>query len=242
MYTNKNLVLISGKSATGKSLSLRNINKPEGVIYLNCENGKELPFRDTFKAKVEVSDPMTVMQAIQEAEALDDVHTIVIDSLTYLMEMYESVYVVPSQDGRQAWQNYAQYFLTLMRDYIGTSTKNIIVIAHTMDVMNETDRVMETLVKVKGSLMNQGIESRFTNVISTKKISLNKLQEYKTPLLTYSERDKRLGFKYVFQTQPTESTRHERMRSPWDMWDIDETYIDNDVQLVLDRLHTYFNS
>lgn len=36
---NDNLVLICGESTTGKSASLRNIPKPEGVMYLNCESG-----------------------------------------------------------------------------------------------------------------------------------------------------------------------------------------------------------
>ena len=35
---NDHLVLISGKSATGKSASLMGIENPEGVMYLNCEN------------------------------------------------------------------------------------------------------------------------------------------------------------------------------------------------------------
>lgn len=36
---NDKLVLISGKSASGKSASLRNIKNPGGVVYLNCEAG-----------------------------------------------------------------------------------------------------------------------------------------------------------------------------------------------------------
>ena len=39
---NNHLVLVSGKSASGKSASLRALDNPEGVIYLNCENGKKL--------------------------------------------------------------------------------------------------------------------------------------------------------------------------------------------------------
>jgi len=35
---NDHLVLISGKSAGGKSASLMNLRNPEGVMYLNCEN------------------------------------------------------------------------------------------------------------------------------------------------------------------------------------------------------------
>lgn len=36
---NDQLVLIAGKSATGKSASLRNLREPESVMYLNCEAG-----------------------------------------------------------------------------------------------------------------------------------------------------------------------------------------------------------
>ena len=35
---NNNLVLLCGKSATGKSASLQMLKDPEGVMYLNCEN------------------------------------------------------------------------------------------------------------------------------------------------------------------------------------------------------------
>ena len=36
---NDNLVLLCGKSATGKSTSLMELKNPEGVMYLNCEAG-----------------------------------------------------------------------------------------------------------------------------------------------------------------------------------------------------------
>lgn len=36
---NDHLVLLCGKSATGKSASLMQLEKPEGVMYLNCESG-----------------------------------------------------------------------------------------------------------------------------------------------------------------------------------------------------------
>ena len=46
---NNHLVLVSGKSSSGKSASLLNMDKPEGVMYLNCENGKKLPFKSKFR-------------------------------------------------------------------------------------------------------------------------------------------------------------------------------------------------
>jgi len=240
---NNHLVLISGKSSSGKSASLMAIDNPEGVMYLNCENGKKLPFKTKFKELV-VTDPVQIYQAFEEAEkpVMKDVHTIVIDTLTYLMDMYESTKVLNSTNTMQAWGQYAQYMKQLMSQIVAKSTKNVVFLAHTSDILNEGEMVKETLVKVKGSLMNQGIESFFTTVISTKKVPLNKLdnKNAKSPLLTISEEDKANGFKYVYQTRLTKDTVNERIRAPMGMWDMKETYIDNNLQNVVNRLHEYY--
>ena len=44
-----------------------------------------------------------------------------------------------------------------MQQYVASSTKKVIFIAHTSDTMNESEMVMETKVPVKGSLKNNGI-------------------------------------------------------------------------------------
>ena len=41
MMQNDHLILVSGKSKTGKSSSLESLKDDPGVIYLNCENGKK---------------------------------------------------------------------------------------------------------------------------------------------------------------------------------------------------------
>mgnify|MGYP003639177490 CR=1 FL=1 len=51
---NNHLVLVSGKSSSGKSASLMSMDKPEGVMYLNCENGKKLPFKSKIIEKMEI--------------------------------------------------------------------------------------------------------------------------------------------------------------------------------------------
>ena len=238
---NNHLVLISGKSSSGKSASLLAIDNPEGVMYLNCENGKKLPFRSKFK-ELTITDPDMVYQAFGEAEKMPDVHTIVIDTLTYLMDMYESTKVINSTNTMQAWGQYAQYMKMLMSQIVAKSTKNVVFLAHTSDVLNEAEMINETLVKVKGSLMNQGIESFFTTVLSTKKIPLAKLDDKvaKSPGYTVTPEDKALGFKYVYQTRLTKETVNERIRSPMGMWDMKETYIDNNLQHVINRLHEYY--
>ena len=173
---NNHLVLVSGKSSSGKSASLLAMDKPEGVMYLNCENGKKLPFKSKFKEHT-VTDPDQVYQAFSEAEKIKDVHTIVIDSLTYLMDMFESTKVLTATDSRSAWQEYGQYMRRLMSQVVAKSTKNVIFLAHTTDVLNESEMINETIVKVKGALNNVGIESFFSTVISTKKLSLEKLDD-----------------------------------------------------------------
>ena len=233
------VILLSGKSATGKSASLQKIKNPEGVLYLNCEAGKPLPFNHKFNERV-ITDPLHVPGYIESWEKKEEIHTIVIDSLSFMMEQYESQYVIPATNGMKAWGNYAQFFKTLMQDQVAKSTKNIVFITHTMDVVNEAEMINETMATVKGSLKNLGLESYFTTVISSKKVQLTKLTAYQNPLLVITEDDEILGFKYVFQTKLTKDTVNERMRSHLGLWSKEETYIDNDVQLVLDRLNEYY--
>jgi hypothetical protein len=173
---------------------------------------------------------------------MPDVHTIIVDTLTFMMDLYEGTKVIGSANTMAAWGNYAQYWKILLSQKVAKSTKNVIFLAHTSDIHNEAEMVTETMVKVKGSIMNQGIESYFTNVISTKKVPIAKLTDVfaNSDLLTITEEDKMLGFKYVFQTRLTKDTVNERIRSPMGMWDISETYIDNNTQNVIKRLHKYY--
>lgn len=236
---NDHLVLLCGKSATGKSASLMGLENPEGVMYLNCESGKKLPFRAKFKQYV-ITDPLQINEAFDAAEGMADVHTIVIDSLTYLLDMYESLYVLNSANTMQAWGQFAQYFKNLMQQYVAKSSKNVIFTAHTSETLNENEMAIETKVPVKGSLKNNGIESYFTVVIASKKVPLKTLKDYGSDLLTITPEEEALGFKYVYQTRITKDSVNERLRGPLGLFDTKETYIDNNMQLVLNRLREYY--
>lgn len=198
-----------------------------------------MPFKSKFKEYV-VTDPLQIYEAFDHAETLPEVHTIIIDTLTYLMDMYESNYVINSANSMKMWGEYAQYFKKLMQHYVAKSTKNVIFLAHSMDVLNESEMISETLVKVKGSLMNQGIESYFSTVISSKKVPLKVLKDSESDLLTITPEEEAMGYKYVYQTKLTKETVNERIRSPMGMWNNKETYIDNDIQQVINRLHEYY--
>lgn len=244
---NDNLVLLCGKSAAGKSASLMGLENPEGVMYLNCEAGKKLPFRSKFmkgpdgQAGFVITDPFQVEEAFQAAEGMPHVHTIVVDSLTYLMDMYESLYVINSTNTMKAWGDFAQYFKRLMQTHVAASSKNVIFIAHVKDQLNESEMVMETSVPIKGSIKNNGVESYFSCIIAAKKVKLKDIEKYSSDLLTITPEEEALGFKYVFQTKLTKETVNERLRGPLGLWDTNETFIDNNMQLVLNRLHEYYN-
>lgn len=238
---NDNLVLIVGESSSGKSASLLNLENPSGVVYANCEAGKKLPFKSGFK-QVIVTDPITHMQGIfDQAEQMPEVHTIVVDTLTYLMDMYESIYVLNASNGMKAWGDYAQFFKNLMQDLVAKSTKNVIFLAHTKAEFNDAQGIFERSVPIKGSLKNNGIESYFSSVVSTKKMTIADLDKYSSPLLTFTDDDLSVGYKHVFQTRVTKQTVGERIRSPLGMWSVAETYINNDTQLILNRLGEYYS-
>lgn len=237
---NDHLILLCGKSATGKSASLMGLKNPEGVMYLNCEAGKKLPFRAKFR-QYTITDPHQIFEAFEVAEKDPTVHTIVVDSLTYLLDMYESLFVLNSANTMQAWGQFAQYFKTLMQQYVAKSTKNVIFIAHTKDTVNESEMILETCVPVKGALKNNGIESYFTVVIASKKVPLKNLKDYSSPLLNITPEEEALGFKYVFQTKLTKDTVGERLRGPLGLFDTSETFTDNNMQAILDHLHKYYD-
>ena len=106
-----------------------------------------------------VVDPLQVQQTLEALTGNDKYDVIVVDTLTYLMDMYETQYVINSANTMKMWGEYAQFFKRIMQEGVAKSDKQIIFTAHTSDIYNESEMVSETMVKVKGSLMNQGIES-----------------------------------------------------------------------------------
>lgn len=237
--TNDQLILIAGYSATGKSSALRNIKNQEKWFYLNCEAGKRLPFRNKFQ-QFRIDDPYQVHEAFEHAIAHPEVEGIVIDSITFLMDMFESMYVLPSPNTMKAWSDYAQFFKTLMQNLVVRFARPVTVMAHVKDELDEKAMEMKTFIPIKGSLKNNGIEAYFSCAVASKRMTMKELNGFSSNLLNISEEEKELGFKYVFQTRLTAKTTGERIRSPMGLFDKSQTYMDNDAQLLLDHLHAFY--
>lgn len=156
---NDQLVLICGVSASGKSASLRNLRNQDKWLFMNTEAGKRLPFKNKFRS-ARVSDPYEVLQAFDYAiEHRDEVEGVIIDSLTFLMDQYESKYVLTSSNTMKAWSDFQQYFKTLMQDKVIKFGKPVLMIAHTLKILNESTGEFEVSVPIKGALKNNGIEA-----------------------------------------------------------------------------------
>ena len=238
--TNDQLILIAGTSASGKSASLRNIKEQDKWLYLNTEAGKRLPFKNNFKC-YRIDDPYQVFEAFDYATTHDEIKGVIVDSLTFLMDMFETKFVLTSANTMRGWSDYNQYFKQLMQDKVVKVNKPVIFTAHTLKTLNENTGEFEVAVPIKGALKGQGCEAYFSCVVAAKKVPLKELKDYQSNLLNIDPEEEAVGFKYVFQTKITRTTTGERIRSPMGLFSKEETYIDNDAQILLDHLNSFYN-
>lgn len=239
---NKNIVLVMGPPNTGKSTSLRNLPQEE-MAYLNTDL-KEIPFKARFAAPVEVSDAKDILGFIQDIEAAAHIKGAVLDTLTFLMSMYERQYVSPlagTKQGQAAWGDYGNFYRSFIHA-IKAGTKSYAVLAHEETKLNEQAMMMESTVPVKGAVGKTGVEADFTTILASKQIPIKMLEGFQNDLLHITEDEKQDGVKYVFVTRITKEFAGSKMRAPMGLWKRSELYIDNDLNLVFNRLREYYSS
>lgn len=235
---NKNIVLVMGKPNTGKSTSLRNLKNQDTMVYLNTDL-KALPFADKFMMNVEVADALDVINYISEIENQPKVTGAILDTITFLMSMYERQYVISSADTQKAWGNYGNFYREFIHA-IKAGTKDYVIMAHEDSVFNEQAMQMETKIPIKGSVGRIGAEADFTTILSTKQMPIKKLEGIESDLLHISDEEREDGFKYVFCTRISKDSVGEKMRSAIGLWNRNELYIDNDIEQVFTRLREYY--
>ena len=239
MAGNKNIVLITGKPASGKSASLMNMTNQDRMVYLNTDL-KELPFADKFLKNVEVADAMDILSYVQDIESADQVDGAVLDTITFLMAMYERQYVINSTNTQKAWGDYGNFYREFIHA-IKSGSKNYAILAHEDTVLNEQTNQMETKIPVKGAVGRIGVEADFTTILGAKYMPVKKLEPYENDLLTITDDEKEDGGKYVFCTRVTKEHQGEKMRSAVGLWKRNELYIDNDLNQVFARLKQYYD-
>ena len=237
---NKNIVLLMGRPNTGKSSSLRNLPQ-SSMAYLNCDL-KETPFRNRFAANIEVADANDVLAYIADIEAEPAISGGVLDTITFLMQMYERQYVVPfagTKTGQSAWGDYGNFYRNMIHK-LKAGTKNYAILAHEATEYNELNSRMDSYVPIKGAVGKVGVEADFTTILSSKQMPIKTLEKYPNDLLKITDTEREDGVKYVFQTRITKDSTGEKMRSAMGLWSREELYIDNDLQLVFERLNKFY--
>lgn len=236
---NKRMLLISGKSTAGKTAALRNIRNQDEWFYFNFESGKDLPFKNNFHA-VPITDPLDIFDYLEQLIANpEQVKGVIFDSITFMMEQFESVHVLGSSNTQAAWGEFQQFWKRLMQEYVPLLKCPIIMIAHVFDVVGDKG-ILETAIPVKGALAKNGLEAYFSLNVMALKIPLKEGEKIKNDMFNITEDEEDYGYKHVFQTRPVKGNTNTRIRAPMGMWKRDETYIDNDAQLVLDHVNKFY--
>lgn len=238
----KRVALICGFPAQGKSTSIRNM---DNVLHINCEgSAKELTFsikgKKAFKT-VTIEHPDQLIEAFEYAEIHNEYETIIVDGLNFLMDMYETQNVYTSSDTRSAWQDYGQFLKDLMQSVVAKSSKNVIFLSHVDMIIDERTKTKVYAVPIKGALKKSGIEAFFSTILFATVKTLEDLEDISNDLLTFTDEEKKDGFKYVFQTRLTKNDVGLNVRSPIGLFDRSELYIDSDTKKVIERLQEYYD-
>lgn len=223
-----NLILVMGKSGTGKSTAIRTLDPTKTLIISVLD--KILPFKGAKKLYnkenknlYRISNYNSVMMYIKGAsDKLKNVTNIIIDDATYLMrnELFEK----SNQKGYDKFVEIAKNFRNLLilipslRDDI-----NVFLIMHSEDVNNGSD-----IDSYKCSTVGKMVDEKF-NPLECVTVCL------------YSDIKFNSGTpEYGFYTNATQV--HGKLipaKSPDGMFD--ELFVPNDFKLISEKINEYYN-
>ena len=224
------LIAVVGKSGSGKSTSLRNIN-PEETFIINVA-GKPLPIRG-YKKKYsplvktesgfegnlyntsDVSNITKILKIVEKTRP--EIKQIIIEDAQYLMA-FEAM-------DRAEEKNYdkfvqiAKHFYSVLKESMNMREDlKIIVLSHSEnlgDAMNP-DYKMKTIGKMLDNMVT--IEGLFTYVLFT--------------TIVTDPADDSISYKFVTNSDGTTTAK-----TPMGMFE--ELLIDNDLQIVIDKINEY---
>jgi len=210
-------ILIIGKSGSGKSRSIKNLD-PKTTFIINVI-GKDLPFKgwkknyslfDGKKGNVlNIDDPAKIMKTMDFlADKMPDIKTIIIDDFQYIMANEfmrrgkEKGFEKFTEIGQHAWE------ILWKAKWLGDD-RIVVFLAH-----SDTNDANETKCKTIGKLLDDKIciEGMFTIVLNT----------------AYEDG------KYFFETQ---TSGQNTTKSPEGMFG--SIRIENDLQLVINSIKSY---
>jgi len=204
-------ILLMGRSGSGKSASLRNVT--EDTFVVNVSN-KPLPFRPKANLKVMACDEYLRIKSALRAAYDKGIRLAVIDDAGYLMtsKFMSGHRQAKGNSQFDLYNEIADNFYSLVRFVADELPKDMVVVV----VMHEEKNDMgESKPKTIGKLLDDKVcvEGMFTIVLHALK----------------------LDGKYVFATA---TDGLDVTKTPIGMFD--ETYVDNDMNAVVERIREYY--
>ena len=205
--------IIMGRSGSGKSASLRNINEDTFVINVN---NKPLPFRykDNEKLKIMACNDYLKIKAALKAAYDKGIRVAVIDDAGYLMtdKFMNGHRQAKGNSQFDLYNEIADNYYSLIKCVTDELPDDMLVFVTMHEEMNDMGY---SKPKTIGKLLDDKVcvEGMFTIVLHAMK----------------------LDGKYVFATN---TDGLDVTKSPIGMFD--EEYIDNDLQLVINKIREYY--
>ena len=220
MSENKKMVLNVGGTGTGKTTGLRNLDKARTVyIDFDRKSIKAFPDMDKFREWVKIDFVDHLVPGLIALEADPECDTIVIDTLSFALDMFVAQKIDTAADTRAAWGDYKRFYKEVIH-LAKSSTKSYIFLTHEKSVYNEAAMETKTTAYAQGSIAGM-IEADFALVAYSHK---------------YVNDDGMPAYGYL--VGPTKDTLALSAKSPMGMFP-NPLVEDNDITILLKAADEY---
>lgn len=222
-----NVILLLGKSGTGKSTSIKTLN-PDETIIVNVL-GKRLPFKGSSslynkekKNMFRLEDYTNVIKLLEQVDKLPNIKNVIIDDSIYIMR--KEYFNRAKETGYGKYTELAQHFQQIislcekMKEDI-----NVFLILHSEDIQSDN-----TIVGYKVSTIGKLLDNQYNPVEVV-------------PMVLYSsvKYDDKGNAIYGFYTHRTKEGSVEiPAKTPDGMFEDD--FIPNDLGLVVKTMNDYY--
>ena len=214
------MILVIGPTGSGKTTCLRNLEK-EKAVYIDFDRKAIKAFRDMdkFREWVKIDYVDHLIPGLKALETDPDCDTIIIDTLSFALDMFVAQHIDTAADTRAAWGDYKRWYKEMIH-IAKSSKKSYIFLTHEKSSYNEASMEVKTNAYAQGSISGM-IEADFAVVAYTHK---------------YVGSD---GLpKYGFLVNPTKDTLALSAKSPFGMFD-EPLVEDNDINILIKAADEY---
>lgn len=228
-----NLILVLGKTGTGKSRSIKNLNPAETYIFNSL--GKDLPWQKSRAIYNEENKNVKVIRNMRKEKGVrvtdvmnalvkgkPEVKTIIMDDARHIME--EEFIDRATEIGYTKFTQIGQHMIEILEcakalpSYI-----DVFVMLHTDDVVSG-----QAIIGLKAKLVGKLVEDHF-----------DPFEIVTICLMTYVKMDKGKATYHFVTNRATFEGVEYPAKSPEGMFE--EILIENDLLFVKQKIHEYYN-